>query len=497
MIKLIQNELIKIFKRKSIYFMLFLSIIVIVVYNNLNPDQNEIIELFNSTEDISTIGMEQALETKTKEEYITQKVNIDSIKLYNEYKENSWQRYALKEERNSKYMQGVSIESNKDIDKLLTDINDFELNPNTKISKKDYDIAKIKYNEYIKTLNSDNWRDFVKLKIKNLREKKSTKNLTNKEVDAINFEIETYELRLKHNINFDYNMQNQYLDEYKNNYYSIQSYKTYGETQAFRNKSLNTYKAKMNLCKYAIENNLNKDISNENNILLENKIDARISFIRTFQHFDLIIIIIAIYLSTTIITEEVNKRTIKTLLTKPHKRRIILISKIMACIITIMIAMIFIVIAQYVVGGVIFGFDSYKLNYIGYDFNNDKIIEMDLVRYILLAGLSKLPMYIIIIAFCIFIGTVNNHTSMSMLVTLIIFIIGSKVLPEWSKVETLSVITRYFITNNWDFSVYLFGQVSDISGVNIYSSLLLYAIYLFILLYMSIHRFNKKEINNV
>jgi len=215
LIKLIQNELIKIFKRKSIYFMLFLSIIVIVVYNNLNPDQNEIIELFNSTEDISTIGMEQALETKTKEEYITQKVNIDSIKLYNEYKENSWQRYALKEERNSKYMQGVSIESNKDIDKLLTDINDFELNPNTKISKKDYDIAKIKYNEYIKTLNSDNWWDFVKLKIKNLREKKSTKNLTNKEVDAINFEIETYELRLKHNINFDYNMQNQYLDEYK------------------------------------------------------------------------------------------------------------------------------------------------------------------------------------------------------------------------------------------------------------------------------------------
>lgn len=137
------------------------------------------------------------------------------------------------------------------------------------------------------------------------------------------------------------------------------------------------------------------------------------------------------------------------------------------------------------------------MNYIGYDFNNDKIIEMDLFRYILLAGLSKLPMYIIIIAFCIFIGTVNNHTSMSMLVTLIIFIIGSKVLPEWSKVETLSVITRYFITNNWDFSVYLFGQVSDISGVNIYSSLLLYAIYLFILLYMSIHRFNKKEINNV
>lgn len=499
LIKLIQNELIKIFKRKSIYFFFFLSIIAIILYNNINPDQNEIIEVLNSTEDILETGMEENLEEMTTniEQYIEQKVSIDSIKLYNSYQEKSWQRFALKEERNLKYMQGVSIELNKDIEKLLTDINDFELNPNTKIAKKDYESAKIKYNEYVKVLNSDNWRDFVKLKIKNLKERKNTNNLTNREVEGINFEIEVYELRLKYNLKFDYNMQNQYLDEYKNNYYSIQLYKTYGESQSFINKSLNTYKAKMNLCRYAIENNLNKDISNENNILSENKIDARISFIRTFQHFDLIIVIIAIYLATTIITEEINKRTIKILLTKPHKRRTILMSKIMACIITIMIFMVFIVITQYIIGGSIFGFDSYKLNYIGYDFNNDKIIEMDLFKYILLVGLLKLPMYIIIIAFCIFIGTVNNHTSMSMIVTLIIFLIGSKVLTEWSKVESLSVITRYFITNNWDFSVYLLGQVSDIAGVNIYSSSILYIIYLFVLLYMSIHRFNKKEINNV
>ena len=50
----------------------------------------------------------------------------------------------------------------------------------------------------------------------------------------------------------------------------------------------------MNLCKYAIEKGINRDISNESNIALNNKIDARISFIRTFHHFDLIIVIIAI-----------------------------------------------------------------------------------------------------------------------------------------------------------------------------------------------------------
>ena len=40
MIKLIKNELIKIFKRKTIYFLLILSMIAVIIYNYINPDQN-------------------------------------------------------------------------------------------------------------------------------------------------------------------------------------------------------------------------------------------------------------------------------------------------------------------------------------------------------------------------------------------------------------------------------------------------------------------------
>ena len=496
MIKLIQNELIKIFKRKSIYFILFLSMIAIIVHNNLNPDQNENLAL-NSTENIPTIGIEKTLEQKSGEEYISQKANFEIIKLYNSYPKDSWQRFALREERTSRNMNGIEIDFNKDIEKILKNIDDFELNPDTEVTREDYEKSKVKYNEYVKILNSNNWKDFVNLKIKNLNEIKNSKNITETEKDGINLEIEVYEMRLKHNINFGNNIQNQYIDEYKSNYYAIQFYNNYDESKAFKDKSLNTYKEKMNLCKYAIENNLNIDISNENGIILNNKIDARISFIRTFRHFDLIIVIIAIYLSTTIITEEINKKTIKNLLTKPHKRSTIIMSKVIACIITILISMLFVIIVQYIVGGIIFGFDSYRLNYIGYNFNNDKIINMNLFQYTMMVGISKLPMYIIIIAFCILIGTLNNHTSMSMTLTLIIFLIGYKILPEWSKVESLSVITRYFITNNWDFSTYLFGQVSDISGVTIYSSIIIYFIYLFMLLYLAIYKFKRKEIYNV
>lgn len=250
-------------------------------------------------------------------------------------------------------------------------------------------------------------------------------------------------------------------------------------------------KANAEIAKYAIENKITQDI------FYHNKVDARNSFIRTFENFNLIIVIIAIYISCIIVTEEVNKRTIKNLLTKPHKRVTILMSKVFACVITVVIAMLFIIIAQYIVGGIIFGFDSYRLEFIGYDYNNEQIINMNLFSYILLVGLSKLPMYIIIILFCIFMGVTNNNMAMTMILTLIIFIIFSTVIAEWSKVETFSTVTRFFITNNWDFSTYLFGQLSDIEGVKLSSSIVIYLIYMLILLNTVIHKFNKKEINSI
>ena len=133
----------------------------------------------------------------------------------------------------------------------------------------------------------------------------------------------------------------------------------------------------MELYKYALENNIEYDISNEKNLINNNKIDARIAFIRVFKHFNLIIVVIAIYISSTIITEEINKKTIKNLLTKPHKRRTILIAKMIACMVIIIITMIFIAFVQYIVGGIIFGFDSYTYNYIGYNYNTSQVFILN------------------------------------------------------------------------------------------------------------------------
>lgn len=494
LIKLIQNELIKIFKRKSIYFLFLISIIVIIIYNIINPDQNEPVSFHNATQDYNVEAMEKALEKMKigSKEYVSQKASIELDKVYNSFEEESWQRYALKEETQRLTINNVQTNYNLDMIMYLQNIIKYELKPNYEISSETYNTSKEKYNEYLQALNYDDWKEFVKLKIHNLQE------LKNASKEELNIEIEYYNLRLNNNINFGYNIQNQYLEQYKNNCYRILSISRNfkNESTAFIYHNINKYKANMSLCKYAIENNIDYDISNNDNLILDNKINARTSFIRTFMHFDVIIVIIIIYISTTIVTEETNKRTLKSLLTKPHKRSTILFSKIFACIITTIITMIIILITQFIVGGAIFGFDSYKIDYIGFNYNKGQVFTMNLFIYNLLVGISKLPMYVIILLFCIFMGIINNHTAMSMILTLVIFLISNIVITEWSKIEAFSIITRFFITNNWDFSIYLFGGISDISGVNLLWSIIIYIIYMILLLGLSIFKFNKKEVNN-
>ena len=60
-------------------------------------------------------------------------------------------------------------------------------------------------------------------------------------------------------------MRNQYLVNYKSNYYLIQKFNLSlkNESQSFQNEEKNICLAKMNLCKYALENNIEHDISNE------------------------------------------------------------------------------------------------------------------------------------------------------------------------------------------------------------------------------------------
>lgn len=212
---------------------------------------------------------------------------------------------------------------------------------------------------------------------------------------------------------------------------------------------------------YAIQNNIQYNIllnSENSNALLP--LDARNLLMKVFNNFDIIIIFIIVFLSSVIIAEEYTNGTIKTLLTKPHSRIQILFSKILTIMLIALLTLFFICFFQYLLGGLLYGFDSYTLEAIRYNEITQEIETMHLGNYMILVIFSKMPMYLILSIFSMLFGTITNNIALNILISLVLYII--------SNIEILmNNISKYIFIFNWDISKYLFTSESIIQHLAI------------------------------
>ena len=181
---------------------------------------------------------------------------------------------------------------------------------------------------------------------------------------------------------------------------------------------------RMALEKYAFENNIQYNILlNTENTNAPVPKDARIILMKTFDNFDIIFVFIVIAISSTIISEEYSKRTIKNLFVKPHKRTKIMCSKIITNIFLVIIIIVCMVLLQYIVGGLIFGFDSYNLDAIIYNKSSQNIDVMNLTYYMLNLIINKISLYILLISISILISAFTSNIALNILISLGIYII--------------------------------------------------------------------------
>ena len=238
--------------------------------------------------------------------------------------------------------------------------------------------------------------------------------------------------------------------------------------------------------KYAIDNDIKYNIllnSENNNSQMPS--DARILLMKVFNNFDIIIVCILIYLASTIISEELGSGTIKNVLSKPHTRTKILFSKIITNILIVIGIVSLIVIFQYILGGLLFGFDSYSLEAIRYN-NYTKMIERtNLVKYIIILVLSKMPMYLLITGISLLFGLITNNMALNILISLGIYLI--------SKLEILiNNFTKYIFIYNWDISKYLYSANDAIIQATSISFISLVIIFIILII-----GFKNKDIKNI
>lgn len=482
MISLIQNELKKILKKKSLLITLLVTLAFIILTNVIYK-----LDFGNSyydyiEEEISFYG--EQLKTldpeKDKDMYAQYKTELEVYQLVKKYDEKSWQAKIIQSKMRN----------------CISNINYFTYQEKSDSGLK---IAKAKYNEYIKRLDTDDWRYFAEEEVKEKNTeidelKAMQEKTTNKlEIKELQNQIRGYEIsrqiatwRLEKDIPYGNDYKNNCLNSYMVAMEDIRSY-DFGETEKNYDSKKQYYEAqeKAAINKYDIENGTTVgDTSSAKGILLS-----------TFDEYEIFLIVMFMMTAGVIVSEEFSKGTIKLLLIKPYKRSTILASKFITSIIVAIIVILLVLLMQFVVGGLIQGFDSFRNPTIIYDHTINNVKHINTIQYLAMQALGKAPMYILLMTLAFAFSTIFTNSALAITISLLGYM-GSSVINMLALNLKLNWI-KYFVTPNWNLTEYFWGGIPTFEGITLPFSIAIIVIYMVIMLVPTFIIFQKKNIKNI
>lgn len=491
MINLIKNELYKVFKRKSIYILLVIMLCIITLntfltkkysmddsVSTLTDQKYELQELKR------TIDSYDKNSPGEKEEYYNTLSNIELYELTDKYKE-PWKKILIRENLRDIIH---SMNNAKYIEKDIEAYNEY---------KKEYD-------KFLKELDSNSWKYFVNKEIKTTtdeiaslekeREKAKNKELYNSRIKTENNKLEKLKLRLEKDIPYDNNYLNIALEGYNP---TPQTYKEFKESIIKNTSEFNIkeeYQIKRQYIEY-MKNNAN------NKYIIDNKVDinspktTRNLLINTLSDNFLFIMIIVAAVAGSIVSTEFDKGTIKLLLIRPYSRNKILLSKYIVSMFMIIFAILSAFIMQLIVGGIFFGFSSLNIPVVIYNFVQNKVMHINLFKYIFDNVLAVLPEFILLATLAFAISTITNVSTLG--VALPIVGVGAADIINLIAINRNIIPLKYFVTLNWNFTNYLYGGVNSFPTLSIPFSILICAIYFLIMIITASIVFNKRNIKNI
>lgn len=455
MIKLIKNELIKIFHKKSTYIMLgimigFIGLFSFIYSRPLTSSSYTSYEYYDGVEGIDVT------------------INNEIKALYSKYSEDTWQYYCIDENFDIIY----NYYYNKD-----NDVNIYEE----------------EYKKFYEALENDNWKYFVN---KDLEEEKGTlneyktivnslsgngKNEYEKLIFQSEVKIEMLEYRLKENLAYGNDYLNEAIEMINNTSYSVKAYEYASE------------KAKNNF-KYELKN------YHEARYILDSKEEIndyqslRYLLMEFFDTYSFIILVFGVMIGGSIVSDEYSKGTIKSLLITPYKRTSILMAKFIT---TFIVTIMFIVLAylvQVLVGGIFFGYDSLAYHAVAYNYSTNSLEVMSILKYSLIKICAEMPEVILLMTLAFALSTIIGNTAFSVAITFA-GSLGASIINIFATSYDIPVL-KYFVTTNWDFGEYLFGATSQY-GTSFTHAVIVCLVYCLIMVIISLVVFKKKNIKNI
>lgn len=488
MSRLIKNELIKIFKKKTIYITMLLVFLLIIFMNIIiKASSNSYSSAYMYSESYMNSLKEELSELNPENPsditlYINLKSEIELNELMYKYKDSEWKLSIINEriapyitEKNN-YMYGESKDENQvtkinnKIDELMTKINDDDWeyfakedleNANKTIEDLNFKKSQTVDSEVLKSLNSEIENAKIDKEIASLRLEKKIPYGS----DYLNTAIMTYKSSSSTIIEYD-NVENRELE--------YEEQKQYNKALENREES-----------KYIIETGIDVNKTDSLKFILQN----------FYSQFGIFLIVVIIMIAGTIVSEEFNKGTIKLLLVKPYTRNKILASKFITTLIIIAFVIITTIIMQILAGGILFGFDSLNLPVIAYNFNTNVLQEINIFAYLGMQTLMQLPMIILLATLAFAISTIFSNSAIAITISLLGYM-SSAIINQLIIGYNISFM-KYFVTMNWDLSQYLFGSLPNMQGMNMLMSIITCIIYLAIMLIPTFIIFKKRNIKNI
>ncbi len=281
---------------------------------------------------------------------------------------------------------------------------------------------------------------------------------------------------------------NNYLN-YKNYEYKSNENYNYLELSNKNEKSINEY------------NHLIKDNIDKHNYYKKNNIEMHIKEKYILETSITVIVFMSIIIaivSSGILSDEINKKSIKELIAKPYKRYKILTSKFISVFIIT-----FLIVFNIVLVSLISSSFLLKINWINVKeiiIYKSKIIEsLYLLNYFKLVLINSIPLIFIGIS-CIFMSTLISNSKIISGISIFFSLMGTLIFQLFLKFNIN--IVEYTFLPYLDLSIY--KNMLDIYKINIaynvnlnlVSGIVILTIYSIIFYIISILIFNKKDIVN-
>ena len=474
MIKLIKNELYKVFHKKLIYIVLIIaiggSLFTSIVDKALTSASDEIdINIYRQSikilEDEGSTGDESYAELKTS--------------------------LAVTELRNQKNIKSGSPEDYyiiKTIGPLYRSYYTYLYVESVKDENRSNEI-KEELDSLLPTLDNFDWKEYINKNINEVNEsmKIDCEDENNDQCLIDKATIKTLQYRLDNNIPLSFNSANSTLDTYT---YSYDKYI----------KNLDKKDELLNHEELINKKSFEKDVKRIE-YLMEHKIltndyddyDTGSSFVSKFASPSFMALIVLLTLSASILAEEFNKGTIKQLLVKPFSRTKILISKYITVIIASIIFLFALNISTTIITGLFEGdLNTIFNNTVLFNYNTHSCFEMNNILYALYTFLYALPEIILLALFVFALSVLLTNTAFSLGMGFGAYVSSELFIAFMNKFKFLS----YMPTVNYNLTPYMFGGINIVAGLTLTKAIIVDVVSFVVLTILSIIVFKKKDIKN-